>query len=195
MSSITFPRPTWVLADLLPGARTRDALLVLGGAGLTGLAAQVSLPLPGTPVPVTGQTFAVLLVGAALGWWRALASMAVYLLVGAVGVPWYANGASGWGGPTFGYVAGFLLAGAIVGWLAGRGGDRTPLRTVLTMALGTLLIYAVGVTWLAHSLHVGPHQAFLLGMRPFLVGDAVKVLLAAGLLPTTWRLVRGRDRR
>lgn len=192
MTSAALPgsaRPL-VLGDLLPGALVRDATLVLGGAALVGLAAQLSLPLPGTPVPVTGQTFAVLLVGAALGWRRALLSMALYLLVGAAGMPWFAEHTSGTGAPSLGYVIGFLLAAPVVGALAARGGDRTPLRTVLTMALGTLLIYAVGVPYLAASLDVSAIRAFELGLRPFLAGDALKVLLAAGLLPAAWKLTR-----
>ncbi len=192
MTSAALPgsvRPL-VLGDLLPGALVRDAALVLGGAALVGLAAQVSIPLPGTPVPLTGQTFAVLLVGAALGWRRALPSMALYLLVGALGLPWFAEHSSGTGAPSLGYVIGFLLAASVVGALAARGGDRTPLRTVLTMALGTLLIYAVGVPYLAASLDVSAVRAFELGVRPFLAGDAVKVLLAAGLLPAAWKLTR-----
>lgn len=192
MTSAALPgsaRPL-VLGDLLPGARVRGAALVLGGAALVGLAAQVSIPLPGTPVPVTGQTFAVLLVGAALGWRRALLSMALYLLAGALGIPWFAEHSSGTGAASLGYVIGFLLAAPVVGALAARGGDRTPLRTVLTMALGTLLIYAVGVPYLAASLDISPVRAFELGLRPFLAGDALKVLLAAGLLPAAWKLTR-----
>lgn len=177
-----------VLGDLLPGAAVRDVTLVLAGAVFVGLSAQVSLLLPGTPVPVTGQTFAVLLSGAALGWRRALPAMALYLSAGAAGMPWFAEHTSGTGAPSFGYIIGFVLAGAAVGALAARGGDRTPLRTVLTMTLGTLLIYAVGVPYLAHDLGVGLGKALDLGLRPFLLGDVLKVLLAAGLLPAAWRL-------
>lgn len=179
-----------VLADLLPGAVARDAVLVLAAAGLTGLAAQVSIPLPGTPVPVTGQTFAVLLTGAALGWRREIAAMVLYLLAGMVGMPWFAGGASGIGAPSLGYVLGFVLAGAVVGALAGRGGDRSPGRTVLTMVLGTVLIYAVGVPYLMADLHLSLSAAWAAGVRPFLLGDGLKVLLAAGLLPGAWGLVR-----
>lgn len=192
MTSAALPgsaRPL-VLGDLLPGALVRDAALVLGGAALVGLAAQVSVPLPGTPVPVTGQTFAVLLVGAALGWRRALPSMALYLLAGMAGRPWFAEHSSGTGAPSLGYIIGFLLAAPVVGALAARGGDRTPLRTVLTMALGTLLVYAVGVPYLAADLGISASRAVELGLRPFLAGDALKVLLAAGLLPAAWRLTR-----
>ena len=179
-----------VLGDLLPGTLARDLALVLAGAVFVGLAAQVSFPIPGTPVPVTGQTFAVLLAGAALGWQRALASMALYLVAGAAGMPWFADGSSGTAAVSFGYIIGFVLAGSVVGWLASRGGDRTPPRTVLTMTLGTLLIYAVGVPYLMAKLNVGLGKAFDLGVQPFLVGDGLKVLLAAGLLPGAWTLVR-----
>jgi biotin transport system substrate-specific component len=190
LTDAAVPHRPLVLADLLPGTRLRDVALVAAGAAFTGLAAQVSVRIPGTPVPVTGQTLAVLLVGAAFGTWRAFASTLLYLAAGAAGLPWYAAHRSGWGGPTFGYVLGFVVAATVVGALAARGGDRTPARTVATMALGTLLVYAVGVPWLAASLHVGLGRALALGARPFLVGDAVKVLLAAGLLPAAWRLTR-----
>ena len=183
------PAPA-VLADLVPAGLARSAALVVGAAAFVGLAAQVSFPLPGTPVPVTGQTFAVLLAGAALGWRRALLSMGLYVAAGAAGVPWYAGGRSGWGGPSFGYLAGFVVAASLVGLLAARGGDRTPLRTVGTMTLGTLVVYAVGVPWLAASLGIGLGSAVEIGVRPFLAGDALKVAAAAGLLPAAWRIVR-----
>jgi biotin transport system substrate-specific component len=184
-----------VLGDLLSGTLARDVALVVAGAVFVGLSAQVSFPIPGTPVPVTGQTFAVLLAGAALGWRRALPSMALYLAAGAAGVPWFAGASSGWSAPSFGYVIGFVLAGSVVGALAARGGDRTPARTVLTMTLGTLLIYAVGVPYLMADLGVGLGKAVDLGVQPFLLGDALKVLLAAGLLPGAWLLLRRTDRR
>lgn len=192
MTSAALPGPArpLVLGDLLPGTLVRDAALVLGGAALVGLTAQVSLPLPGTVVPLTGQTFGVLLVGAALGWRRALPSMALYLLAGMAGMPWFADHSSGSAAPSLGYVIGFLLAAPVVGALAARGGDRTPVRTALTMGLGTLLIYAVGVPYLAASLDVSLVRAVELGLRPFLIGDALKVLLAAGLLPAAWTLTR-----
>lgn len=183
-----------VLGDLFAGTAARDAALVIGGAAFVGLLAQLSLPVPGTPVPVTGQTFAVLLAGAALGWRRALPSMTLYLLAGMAGLPWFAKASSGFHAPSLGYIIGFILAGSVVGALAGRGGDRTPLRTVLTMALGTLLIYAVGMPYLMADLHLGVAAAYRAGVRPFLLGDALKVVLAAGLLPAAWKLT-GRVRR
>jgi len=177
-----------VLGDLVPGRLVRDVALVVGAAALVGVAAQISIPVPGTPVPVSGQTFAVLLSGAALGFGRAVAAMALYALAGVLGMPWFASGASGWHFASFGYILGFVLAGAVVGALAARGGDRSPVRTVATMAIGTLLIYAVGVPWLMAMTHSGLGAAFRMGVRPFLIGDVLKVLLAAGLLPGAWRI-------
>ena len=165
-------------------------MLVVGGAALVGVAAQVSVPLPGTPVPFTGQTFAVLLVGAVLGWQQAAGSMLVYLVAGGFGVPWFTRGGSGFGAPTLGYVVGFVVAATVVGWLAGRGADRTVTGTVATMVVGTALIYTVGVPWLAHDLHLGFAQAWHVGARPFFVIDGLKVALAAGLLPGAWAVVR-----
>lgn len=189
-SYVSSPTRPAVLSDVISSRWAREVVLVLAAAGFIGAAAQVSIPIPGTPVPVTGQTFAVLLTGAALGARRSAVSLLVYLLAGIAGVGWFADGASGWGGPTFGYLFGFLLAAPLVGHLARRGWDRTPLRTAATMAVGNLVIYAVGVPWLAHSLHVGIGEALRLGARPFLVGDAIKIALAAGLLPLAWAAVR-----
>jgi biotin transporter BioY len=183
-----------VLGDLLPGSLTRDIALVAGSAVFIGLAAQISVPIPGTPVPVSGQTFAVLLAAASLGMGRSVLGMLLYLLAGIAGVPWFAEGTSGAGMSSLGYVIGFVLAGAIVGALSQRGGDRTPIRTAGTMAVGTLSIYAIGVPYLMGTLHVGLGKAVQLGLTPFLAGDALKVLLAAGLLPVAWKLV-GRGRR
>ncbi|POM22510.1 Biotin transporter BioY [Actinomadura rubteroloni] len=182
-------RPRTVLGDLPPGALARDTALVLAAAALTGLAAQISVPLPGTPVPVTGQTFAVLLTGAALGGPRAALAMLTYLLAGIAGLPWFADGQSGTDSPTFGYLLGFVAAATAVGALARRGGDRTPARTAATMLAGTAILYAVGLPYLMASLHVGPGTALHLGFTPFLAGDALKIVLAAGLLPAAWRLL------
>lgn len=178
-----------VLADLVPGALVRDAVLVLAGAGLTGLLAQVAIPVHGSPVPITGQTLGALLVGAALGWRRGAVSMAVYLLAGMAGVPWYASHEHGTGLATLGYVIGFVFAAAAVGALARRGGDRTPLRTVATMVLGNVIIYAFGLTYLMHDLGIGFSAAWNIGMKNYLLGDGLKILVAALVLPAAWRLV------
>ncbi|WP_030249717.1 biotin transporter BioY [Streptomyces violens] len=187
-------RPGAVLADLLPAAtapraRVRDAALVLGGAALTGVAAQIAVPVPGSPVPVTGQTFAALLVGASLGAGRGFLSLALYALVGMAGMPWFAGAEAGAGGASFGYVLGMLLAATVVGALARRGGDRGVLRTAGTMLLGEALIYAIGVPYLAMATGMSLGQAVAAGLVPFLVGDALKAVLAMGALPTAWKLV------
>ena len=181
-------RPGAVLADLLPTSRVRDVALVLGGAVLTGLAAQLAVPVPGTPVPVTGQTFAALLVGTTLGARRGLLSLALYALAGVAGVPWFADGGSGAGAVSFGYVLGMLLASAVVGALARRGADRSPLRMAGTMILGEAVIYAVGVPYLAVAAHMSASAAIAAGLTPFLIGDALKAALAMGLLPSAWKL-------
>ncbi|MFE2262754.1 biotin transporter BioY [Streptomyces griseosporeus] len=190
MSTAATPvRTGQVLADLLPASRVRDAALVLGGAALTGLAAQISVPIPGTPVPVTGQTFAALLVGTSLGAGRGFLSLALYALAGIAGVPWFAGGASGAAAPSFGYVLGMLLAATVVGALARRGGDRNVWRTAGTMLLGEALIYAIGVPYLAFATGMTLSEAIAAGLTPFLIGDALKAALAMGLLPTAWKLV------
>jgi biotin transport system substrate-specific component len=182
--------PRLVLADLLPGALIRDALLVAGGAGLTGLAAQVSIVTPLSPVPFTLQTLSVLVTGAALGTARGGLSMLLYLLVGMAGVPWFAGHAHGVGGPAFGYLLGFVLAAGLVGALARRGADRHVVSTVLLMTAGSAVIYAVGTVWLAQDLDLGLAKAFDLGVRPFLATDAIKLGIAALAFPAAWRFTR-----
>ena len=177
-----------VLADLLPGGAVRDLALIAGAAAFTGLAAQVSIPLPFTPVPISLQTFAVLLSAAALGPYRAGAAMLLYLAAGVGGVPWFAEQRAGIGFPSFGYVVGFAVAAVIVGALARRGADRSVAGTAATMALGNLVIYALGVPYLAVAIQVDLPTALGLGVVPFLLGDALKILLATGLLPAAWWL-------
>jgi biotin transport system substrate-specific component len=182
------------LSDLVSLDRLRTPVLVLGGALLTAAAAQVSIPLGFTPVPITGQTFAVLLVSAALGWRMAVSSQALYWLMGAVGLPFYADAKSGWSvatGSTFGYFVGFVAAAALVGYLAERGQDRTFATSFTAMSAGTVIIYAFGVGWLAHSLNVPLYSAdgknaFTYGLAPFIVGDLLKMVLAAALTPSAW---------
>ncbi|MFE9607298.1 biotin transporter BioY [Streptomyces sp. NPDC006012] len=183
------PRSGAVLADLLPASRVRDVALVLGGAALTGLAAQLSVPVPGSPVPVTGQTFAALLVGTTLGAGRGFLSLALYAIAGMAGVPWFAGGGAGTAAPSLGYVFGMLLAASVVGALARRGADRSVLRTAGTMILGEAIIYAIGVPYLALATGMSATAAIAAGLTPFLIGDALKAALAMGLLPTAWKLV------
>ncbi|MET8688176.1 biotin transporter BioY [Streptomyces sp. NPDC004732] len=182
-------RPGQVLADLLPASRVKDAALVLGGAALTGIAAQIAVPVPGSPVPVTWQTFAALLVGTSLGARRGFLSLALYALVGMAGMPWFAQAGSGAAAPSLGYVLGMLLAATVVGALARRGGDRSVLRTAGTMVLGSAIIYAVGVPYLAAATGMSLTQAVAAGLTPFLIGDALKAALAMGALPTAWKFL------
>ena len=186
-----------VLADLVPGAATaaaaREIALVVGGAALTGVAAQVAIPLPGTPVPLTLQTFAVLVVGAALGWRRGLLALALYACAGLAGMPWFAEGRSGWAFASMGYILGFVFAAALVGCLVERGADRRPLSAASIMVLGNVVIYVCGVSVLMSALDVGLGEAIALGVTPFLVTDAIKIALAAGALPVAWRLAGRRS--
>jgi biotin transport system substrate-specific component len=187
-ASVTL-RPGAVLADLLPASRTRDIALVIGGAALTGIAAQLAVPVPGSPVPVSGQTFAALLVGTALGARRGFLSLALYAVVGMAGMPWFAEGQSGYGMPSFGYILGMLLAATVVGGLARRGADRSVLRTAGAMVVGSVIIYAVGVPYLALATGMSFGAAVSAGLVPFLIGDALKAALAMGALPTAWKLI------
>jgi biotin transport system substrate-specific component len=170
----------------------RDVALMAGFSLLTAVSARFAMPLPFTPVPLTGQTFAVLLTGALLGGWRGWGAMLIYLVEGLAGLPVFAGNAPvhpGLGpllGPTGGYLFAFPLAALIVGLLAERGWDRTPARALAAMAIGSLVIYALGAGWL--SLFYGPLAAIEKGILPFLPGDALKAALAASLLPLGWRL-------
>ncbi len=171
-----------------------DAVLVALGVTLIGLSAQVTFHLPNTPVPFTGQTFAVLLVGGAYGATRGVATLATYLVVGGLGYGVFAGHASGWdvlrfSSATGGYLVGMLVASALVGWLADRGWDRNALRSLPTMVLGNVVIYACGYFWLQHALGLSANQTWHAGVRPFLPGDALKIVLAAGLLPIAWKVV------
>jgi biotin transport system substrate-specific component len=169
-----------------------DALLVIGGAIFVALAAQISLPLPFTPVPITGQTFAVLLVGASLGAVRGAASMALYVLVGMVGAPVYAAGHSGAEivmGATGGYLLSYPIAAAVTGMLAEREWDRRFSSAVTAMLTGNVIIYLVGLPWLATVMGAGLEETLELGLYPFVPGDVFKLYLAGALLPAAWRLL------
>jgi len=167
-----------------------DAALIVGGSLFVALSAQVAIPLPFSPVPITGQTLAVLLVGALLGSRRGGLSLLTYLAEGAAGLPVYAGGTGGLVplmGPTGGYLAGFVVAAFVTGLLAERGWDRHFVTTVLAMVLGNIVIYAFGLPWLAHF--VGGAAVFALGLLPFLPGDIIKIIIAAILLPGGWKLL------
>lgn len=176
-----------VIADVVGRTWVSQIALVIGAAAFVGVSAQIIIPLPFTPVPLTMQTFAVLLSAAALGSIRGMAAMAVYAIAGIAGVPWFAEGSSGFAMPSFGYILGFVVAAFVVGRLAERGNTRTPVRMAGLMVIGNVVIYAFGVTWLAAALSVSVGQAMTLGAYPFLIGDAIKIALAAGLLPLIWK--------
>jgi len=181
-----------VLADLIPRSIVTDVALVAGAALFVGVLAQINIHLSFTPVPITGQTLGVLLAGSALGWKRGSLAMALYLALGLVGVPWYSNHTHGWSvasGTTGGYLVGFIVAAAVCGWLAAQGNDRKVLPAMGSMVVGNVIIYAFGVTWLAHVLHMSLAKAIPLGLTPFLLGDAVKVIIAALILPASWKMV------
>lgn len=183
-----------VLADLVPGARVRDVALVLVGTALITVAGYIAIPLPFTPVPLSLATFAVLLTGATLGPLRGGLSAGLYLALGLIGVPLFASGSAGWAFSSFGYIVGYVVAALIVGILARRRSDRNVWSMLGLAALGSLTIYAFGVPWLAAFLGVDLATALMLGVVPFLIGDAIKVAAMAGLLPLAWRVV-GRARR
>jgi len=183
-----------VLADVIPHTWARQLVLVAGAAAFVGLSAQVAFYLPWNPaVPITLQTFAVVLSAAALGSVRGTLAMALYALLGGLGVPWFAEHKSGFGGPAFGYIIGFIVAAWVVGKVAEMGATRTVLRTAGLMIPGNVIIYAVGVTWLTSSLPLpwfGAQSAFAFGVKDFVIGDLIKIAFAAGLLPATWALLR-----
>jgi biotin transport system substrate-specific component len=169
-----------------------DAVLVISGALLVALAAQVSIPLPFTPVPITGQTFAVVLVGSALGATLGTTSLALYLLAGIAGAPVYADQSSGWdivSGPTGGYLVGFLLAAALTGWLAQRGWDKRFSSSTTAMLTANVVIFICGLVWLSHSLGTGLDKTLEFGLYPFVPGETLKLYAAGALLPGAWRLV------
>jgi biotin transport system substrate-specific component len=190
------PRPRQPAASL-----ALDVALVLAGSLLIAGLAQVSIRLPFTPVPITGQTLGVLLVGTGLGWVRGGLALAMYLTEIALGLPFAAEGEAGLDRlalvtPSGGYLWGFLVAAILMGWLANRGWDRHVGSSTGVMLLGSVVIYLVGIPWL----HASPTFSALLGhapgveetlqagLYPFIVGDILKLLLAAGLLPAAWRL-------
>lgn len=168
----------------------RDALLILGGSVLLAATARLTLVLPFSPVPITGQTFGVLLLGALLGSQRGALSVLAYLAEGTMGMPVFAGGIGGPAvllGPTGGYLAGFVAAVFLVGWLCERGWDRRLPTAAAAMALGNLVIYLFGVAWLVRF--VGSEQVLAAGVLPFIPGDLLKIGAAALLLPAGWTLM------
>jgi biotin transport system substrate-specific component len=179
----------------------RAALLVVGGAALTAISAQIVWFAPWNPlVPYTFQTAAVLLVGTVLGLRLGLASMLLYVAAGAAGLGVFADGSSGLAADgalraSDGYLGGFVLAGALVGWLAERGWDRSPVSTIGLMVLGNLVIYAVGVPVLMAVTGLDLATAFQVGALDFIPWDLIKIAAAAAVLPIAWRAVGSAEHR
>jgi biotin transport system substrate-specific component len=189
MSVITMPESRRVLADVVPKSVLAEVAIVVGAAAFVGALAQISIHLAHNPVPVTGQTLGVMLAGTALGWRRAGLALSLYLVAGVAGVPWFASHASGYAVATFGYLIGFVVAGSVLGWLASRGTDRTVTRAVISMAIGDVIIFVIGVTWLKFAIHVSPSEAIALGFTPFVWGEVIKAAISGVALPSSWRLV------
>lgn len=183
-----------VLADIFSprlrvSGQARQLLLIAFGTLFITVVGQVKIPLPGTPVPLTLGTFAVLLVGATLGPARGAAAVASYVALGAAGVPVFAGFGFGLGGPTTGYLLGYLPAAVLLGVAARRGWDRHAGLLVVAFAAASAVIYVGGVSWLL-VLGSDLRSALMAGVVPFLVGDALKAAAVAGLLPGAWLAVR-----
>jgi biotin transport system substrate-specific component len=175
----------WPAADRLN--LVRQGLLVIAGSLLMTLAAKIEVPF--WPVPMTLQTFATFVIGMAFGWRLAGATIMLYLGQGAAGLPVFASGGGivYFTGPTAGYLVGFLAAAVLVGWLAERGWDRNVTQTLAALVLGELVILGLGGAWM--SVLFGPAKAWAAGIAPFLLGDALKIALAALLVPACWKLL------
>ena len=184
-----------ISAVVLPRRAAATLALMMGFAILTALAAQIRIVLPGTPVPITGQTFAVLITGAVLGSWAGAGSQMIYVTLGLVGLPVYAGGNGGFEyatGATFGYLVGFIAAAWVIGRLSERGQDRNVWSAIPAFLTGNAVIYVFGVTWLWWSVEAisTMQEAIVAGFVPFVIGDLLKIALAGVLLPLAWRLVR-----
>ncbi len=184
-----------VLADLVPGARVRDAVLVALGVLFTALLAQVAVPVPGSPVPITGQTLAVVLTAAALGPARGVSVQVFYMLAALVGLPFYSDASGGFDvvfGATGGYVVGFIPAAYLIGLAAKHGADRKIWKSLPLFLAGQAVIFAVGVPWLALSLGLTATEALENGFYPFILGGVVKAAVASAVLGGAWALTRRR---
>lgn len=193
MSTIALAGRQPVLADrIFSRSLVTDLVLVAAGAAFTALLAQVTIPL--WPVPITGQTLAVLLVGATLGMARGASSLALYAVLGLVGLPVFApqddgshlTGLLALAAPSFGYIVGFVFAAALVGWLSERTWDRKFFKALATFVGGTVVVFAFGLPWLAVVTNASLAQTYQWGLEPFIVGGIVKAVIAALLLPAAW---------
>ena len=174
------------------GSRVRHVALIVAGALLIAISARIAFAIPGNPVPITGQTFGVLVAGGALGFRRGLAASALYVVLGIAGLPFFAEGRTGVEvvlGATGGYLVGFVVAAAIVGRLAELGWDRKVVGSVGAMVIASAAVYLVGVPWLAYMTHHDLAWAVENGFLPFVAGDVVKLALAAAAFPAAWWVV------
>lgn len=188
---VSHPRQRVMIDAVWPAVGIwRESALIIAGCLLIALAAHLQVLLPFSPVPVTGQTFAVLFLGALYGSRRGPATVVTYLMLGAMGLPVFAGGMAGLArfvGPTAGYLLGFVVAAFAVGSLSERGWDRKPWTSAASMIIGNGIIYALGVAWLWRF--VGWEAVLNAGVVPFLPGDALKIALATILLPSGWRII------
>jgi biotin transport system substrate-specific component len=190
------PSRPLVLADLVPGARVRDAVLVVSGVLFTALLAQVAVPVPGSPVPITGQTLAVVLTAAALGPARGVSVQILYMAAALVGLPFYSEASGGVDvvfGATGGYVIGFIPAAYLIGLAARHGADRHLLKSLPLFVAGQAVIFAVGVPWLAATTGMSASQALDAGFYPFILGGIVKAAIASAVLGSAWALTHRRS--
>lgn len=183
LRSAVFPRAT---------TYSKALLITVGAMFIAGLA-QIALPIPGSPVPITGQTLGVLLVGAGYGSTLGLSTLVTYLLIGIAGAPVFAQGAHGLAkltGPTGGYLIGMLFASLLVGALAGRRWDQKLRSAIPAMLLGDIVIFSFGLYWLHAYTHQSWSWTIAAGFTPFLIGEALKIAIAGTSLPLVWRLVQ-----
>lgn len=184
--ALTSPR---VLGDVLPGDGVRDVVLTVGFALAIAAGSQIAFFLPGTPVPVTAQTFVVLAGAVALGRTRATVGSLGFLALGVAGVPWFAAS----GGATLGYIVGFVVASAVLGQLASAGHVRSVRQTLAAMVLGNVIIWVLGTVWLALVAGLSAQAAVAAGVTPFVPGAVVKIAAAAAVVPALWKLVGSRQ--
>ena len=171
---------------------TTKIALVVGGVTFLWVMDQISVPVPVSPVPVTGQTLGALLLGSAYGASLGFTTFASYLIVGFLGAPVFASGAHGLSritGATGGYLVGMLIASLITGYLAGRKWDQKVLTVIPTMLIGDVIIFTAGLFWLHHSIHANWATTFKLGLTPFVLGEVIKIAIASTAMPTLWRFV------
>lgn len=187
--STTLAGALWPAAGGLDSRALRAVVLAVVGSALIAVSAKINVPM--YPVPMTLQTLAIVLIGAAFGWKLGMATVMLYLAEGVAGLPVFAGPAAGpayMTGPTAGYLVGFVFAAGLVGWLAERGWDRHPVATFFAMLLGVAIIIALGLAWL--STLIGFEQAVVAGFMPFAIGELVKCALAALALPGAWALMK-----